>query len=120
MRDALALYLSSLKDLKRKIAEFRDTIINDLEKSSKSTQQPRAHSPTKLSGPEPLIDAPTGGSKEAIREWLSRIRLDVDEGGDAKAGTPTVPMAKLRGGLSIHASAEKNYQGSNLVYNPSL
>jgi hypothetical protein len=74
MRDALALYLSSLKDLKRKVTGYRDAIINDLEKSSKSTQPPRTHSPNELPEPEPLIDATTGGSKEAIREWLSRIR----------------------------------------------
>jgi hypothetical protein len=45
---------------------------------------------------------------------------DVDEGEDAKAGIPTVPMAKLRGGLPIHALAKKNYQGSNQVYKPSF
>jgi hypothetical protein len=120
MRDALALYLSNLKDLKRTLTGYRNAIISDLEKSSKSTQPPRTHSPTKLPGPEPLIDTPTGGSKEAIHAWLSRIALDGDEGSDTKAGIPTVPMAKLRGGRPIHAWAKKSYQGSNQVYKPSF
>jgi hypothetical protein len=105
MRDTLALYLESLKDLKRTVAAYRDTIMNDLEKTSERMQPRRAHSPTELPESEQLIDAPTGGSKEAIHEWLSGIAPNGVEGSDTKAGvrTASVPMAKLRGGVPLHA-----------------